>query len=202
MVGQLIVFEGPDAVGKSTLVEYLRARLERMNITAEFLAFPGNSPGTLGKLVYELHHTPEEFGIVKISPLGLQTLHVAAHLDALVQTIIPALTSGRWIVLDRFWWSTWVYGTADEIEPGILDSLIYTEKLLWGGLVPSVLFWIDRTKPLGVAGEEVKFSLLRRLYAKLSASQHGKYEIIHIGDESLESAKGVVEKWLTSRTAE
>jgi len=82
MSGRLIVFEGPDAVGKSTLVQYLRVLLDQNQLTNETLSFPGDRPGTIGKLVYDLHHAPGKFGIEQISPIGLQALHIAAHLDA------------------------------------------------------------------------------------------------------------------------
>src|SRR6266446_2304791 len=146
MHGKLIVFEGPDAVGKSTLVQYLRVLLEQDQLANEILSFPGDRPGTIGKLVYELHHAPGKFGIEQISPIGLQALHIAAHLDAITRTILPAINSGTWVVLDRFWWSTWVYGRAAGIEPRILDALVSSEKLLWGQVTPSVVFLIQRTK--------------------------------------------------------
>jgi dTMP kinase len=94
-------------------------------------SFPGDRPGTVGKLVYDLHHSPENFGIKRISSLGLQALHIAAHVDAISEEILPTLISGKWVVLDRFWWSTWVYGKAAGIESNILQSLIHTEQLTW-----------------------------------------------------------------------
>ena len=59
----LIVFEGPDAAGKSTLIQYLRILLNQQQLPNEILPFPGDRPGTIGKLVYELHHAPRNFGI-------------------------------------------------------------------------------------------------------------------------------------------
>jgi dTMP kinase len=196
MRGKLIVFEGPDGVGKSTLVRNLRILLEREQLATEILSFPGDRPGTTGKLVYDLHHAPGKFGIEQISPIGLQALHIAAHLDAITLTILPAINSGTWVVLDRFWWSTWVYGRAAGIDPRILDSLINAEKLLWGQFTPSVVFLIQRIKPLGdkLAGDE--FAILTDLYGQLSRSEAANYEIITMADFEPDVTWETVEQWV------
>jgi len=196
MRGKLIVFEGPDAVGKSTLVQHLKTLLEQDQLPNEILSFPGDRPGTIGKLVYELHHAPGKFGIEQISPLGLQALHIAAHLDAITHIILPAINSGTWVVLDRFWWSTWVYGRAAGIDPRILDSLIYAEKLLWGQFTPSVVFLIQRTKPLGDKPVSDEFTILSDLYRELSGSEAAKYEIISMTDVEPDAARGIVGEWV------
>jgi hypothetical protein len=74
MNGCLIVFEGPDAFGKSTLVKSPQSILRNARIPAEYLSFPGDRPGTLSKLVYELHHSLRE-GEQKEQFLKLSTLY-------------------------------------------------------------------------------------------------------------------------------
>jgi dTMP kinase len=196
MRGKLIVFEGPDAVGKSTLVQYLKTLLEQDRLPNEILSFPGDRPGTIGKLVYDLHREPGKFGIEQISPIGLQALHIASHLDAIIHTILPAINCGTWIVLDRFWWSTWVYGRAAGIEPRILDSLISPEKLLWGQFTPSVVFLVQRTKPFGdkPAGDE--FALLSNFYCELLSSEAANYDIITMTDVEPDAARGIIREWV------
>jgi thymidylate kinase len=196
MNGTLIVFEGPDAVGKSRLVQNLRVLLEQEQLANEILSFPGDRPGTIGKLVYDLHHAPGKFGVEHISPIGLQALHVAAHLDAITHTILPALKSGRWVVLDRSWWSTWVYGRAAGIDPRVLDSLIYAEKRLWGQFTPSVVFLLQRNKPFGdkTAGNE--FAILSHLYRELSSSQATNHDIVTIADAEPDVASRIVGQWV------
>ena len=108
--GQLIVFEGPDGTGKTTLIEgfaQMRRRLGDKVIVAEF---PGRAPGTLGHHVYRVHHNPRQFNIEHLDPASLQVLHVAAHIDAITNVIRPSVESGALVLLDRYWWSTWVYG--------------------------------------------------------------------------------------------
>jgi dTMP kinase len=110
--GNLIVFKGPDGAGKTTLARELSRRLGDSGVPCEYVAFPGQQHGTLGRLIYDLHHNPKSYGINNINATSLQVLHLAAHVDAIEGQILPALKAGRWIVLDRFWWSTWVYGSA------------------------------------------------------------------------------------------
>ena len=101
--GKLIVFEGPDRVGKSTLADALTKKLVELGIPCEHLALPGRIEGTVGRLVDGIHHAPKTFGLHQITPTSLQALHVAAQLDAIERIILPALNMGTWVVLDRFW---------------------------------------------------------------------------------------------------
>ncbi len=54
--GGLLVFEGPDRTGKTTLANALAARLEDFGYKCIVRSFPGRDEGTLGKVVYDVHH--------------------------------------------------------------------------------------------------------------------------------------------------
>ena len=64
--GNLYVFEGPDGVGKSTLSKWFAKRLRGSGRRCHLMAFPGKEAGTLGKLIYAIHHKPKAFGIRSI----------------------------------------------------------------------------------------------------------------------------------------
>lgn len=146
--GRLIVFEGPDGVGKSTLTKALSFSLTERGIPCDCLAFPGREVGSLGWHVYQLHHEPERFGVKNIPSTSLQLLHVAAHLDAITSRILPTLQAGRWVVLDRFWWSTWVYGVIAGASQKILKAMIDVERVAWKGVLPTMAFLVRRSIPL------------------------------------------------------
>jgi dTMP kinase len=97
--GKLIVFEGPDGVGKTTLVQNTVSLLEDLSIPFISLSFPGKTPGTLGFVVDQIHHIPKQFQLDSIEPLALQALHVAAHLDTIETKIRPAIHRGLVVVL-------------------------------------------------------------------------------------------------------
>ena len=151
--GRLIVFEGPDSVGKSTLAEQLTTRLRKAGVPCEHVAFPGRQPGSLGRLVYDLHHSPSGLGLDEVNATSLQLLHIAAHVDAIEGRILPALRTGSWIILDRFWWSTWVYGTALGVPERSLKAMIRLERIHWGQVEPDVLFLVERKIVTSKGGE-------------------------------------------------
>jgi thymidylate kinase len=146
--GRLIVFEGPDGVGKSTLAAWFVDRLVGAGEPAELKSFPGNDPGSLGRLVYDIHHRSLDFGIERMTDASKQILHIAAHIDAIECSIKPAIQAGRTIVLDRFWWSTFVYGAVGGVPRRILELMIEVEKEAWQPLLPDIAFLIRRNAPL------------------------------------------------------
>jgi len=141
---KLIVLEGPDGAGKSTVAIELVKRLKKEGIDAINLAFPGNSEGSLGELVYRLHHDSKSVGVNSISPAAIQALHVAAHLDAIEDVIKPSINSGSTVVLDRYWWSTVVYGQFNGVNNEIISKLINIEKLYFDPLRPDYVFLLKR----------------------------------------------------------
>ena len=179
--GKLIVFEGPDGVGKSTLSRALAGRLNAMGITCDYLSFPGKEEGTVGRLVYDAHHDPASYGLKAITATGLQALHIAAHLDEIDRTVLPALREGRWVILDRFWWSTWVYGRVSSVDSATLDALIRVERLHWRDIKPDALFLVDRS---GAEFDDGTRTLLRERYERLSDNERGQYPIHRVRNDA------------------
>lgn len=177
--GKLYVFEGPDGVGKTTLSRWFARTLRGRGIRSVFWSsFPGNEKGSIGNVVYRLHHNPRDFGIRAICPLSLQLLHVAAHIDTIESRFNGLIPSGNTIVLDRFWWSTWVYGRATGADPTILDAIIALEKRIWNKIKPTKIFLV--TRPTSTSSQA--FRHVERLYASLARKEAGAVAIVKVNN--------------------
>jgi dTMP kinase len=172
--GRLYVLEGPDGVGKSTLAHAFSERLQTVGVPCELMSFPGKEPGTLGQHVYQLHHRPEEFGITTVDPTSLQVLHVAAHIDAIKRRIGPTLCSGTTVVLDRYWWSTWVYGIELGVSRASLKAMIQLEREHWKHALPDAIFLVHREIPLRAEHDLARFRRLNTLYLDLMAQSRNE----------------------------
>lgn len=139
--GRLIVFEGPDDAGKTTLSKMVHETRLGKGERCVWLSFPGNQENTIGREVYRMHHDAR---FACASQLSLQMLHVAAHIDCIERTIIPALEEGTSVVLDRFWWSTIIYGTMAGAPPDALRRCLEVENMSWRGVLPHVVFLLQR----------------------------------------------------------
>jgi thymidylate kinase len=169
----LVVFEGPDEMGKTTLAKTLVDDLRKEGNSVVYRALPGIQTGTLGQLVYQLHHDDRSLGLARpIHPAGQQMLHIAAHLDAIEQDILPQLGRGASVVLDRFWWSTWAYGAAAGLKQDLLDKMVDVEVTLWGSVVPDALFLVRR-----YIGVEAGQGILWHWYEHLAMRETSHYPI-------------------------
>jgi thymidylate kinase len=192
MNGGLVVFEGSDGTGKSALSNGLVERLRSSGFNVLPLSFPGRSEGTIGRTVYDIHHHAEKYGISAIDPTALQCLHIAAHLDAITTRILPAVDQGRLVVLDRFWWSTLVYGLVGGANRSVISKLIEAEVTAWDRLFPKVLFLVDREQPLRAEPMDT-WNACRAEYLSLASSEARNYPVRVISnnateDEALEHA--------------
>jgi len=185
----LIVVEGPNEVGKTTLARRLAELVDRRGLPCKVIAFPGNNRGTLGNLVKRMHNKPSLFDIEHIEPASLQVLHIAAHIDSIENRIRPLLEEGTNVILDRFWWSTLIYGRVSGIEKGVLDEMIDLEKRYWDGILPKKVFLIDRDSPLNSDVDSESWSQIRNEYLNFVKSTEHDYPVEVISNNaSIEKA--------------
>ena len=193
--GRLIVVEGPDGVGKSTICEQLRAVLRRDGVPCELLSFPGKESGSIGELVYRVHHDQKSLGVQTLSPLARQALHVAAHMDLIDRRIMPLLETGHVVILDRFWWSAWVYGLVGGCHRRKLSALVEAERSAWGSVKPTLAVLLRRDTPINRDERPDTWNRLAQEYAKLIDRErklHPVAVIDNVGstEDALESLMG------------
>lgn len=99
----LIVLEGIDGCGKSTQIELLVERLRVAGHQPLLLREPGGT--VLGERIREILLDPE----TEACPIAELLAYQVARAQLVHQQLKPALTAGRLVVLDRFWYSTMAY---------------------------------------------------------------------------------------------
>lgn len=187
MGGYLIVFEGPDGAGKTTLARLYAQHLQASGEQVATLSFPGQEEGTLGHLVYDLHHDPVKWGVREMSDASLQALHVAAHLDAIDRSIRPRIAGGETVLLDRFWWSTWVYGTDAGVQATTLDAMIACEQIHWGDIIPTLVLVITRHESLRPQDSGDAWRRRAALYSLLAGRETRSYPVRTIPNDGTEA---------------
>ena len=133
---RFITFEGGEGVGKSTQVKRLLVRLNRMDIEAVRTREPGGTPKAEAVRAFILQGRSESWGA------GAEAvLFAAARYDHVSSLIAPSLSSGKWVISDRFHDSTRAY---QGLTGGVDDKLIRgLETLALDGHQPDITFILD-----------------------------------------------------------
>ncbi len=133
---RFITFEGGEGVGKSTQVKRLVNSLSRRAIPAVRTREPGGTPKAEAVRAFILQGRSEQWG-----PGAEAVLFAAARLDHVNQLIAPNLSSGRWVVSDRFSDSTRAYqGLTGGVDVRLIDAL---ETLALDGHKPDLTIILD-----------------------------------------------------------
>jgi thymidylate kinase len=185
--GSLIVFEGPDGAGKTTIVAGYAALRRSRGSAVTTLSFPGDEPNSLGFLVYGIHHRPAHYGVAAITPESLQALHVAAHLDAIDRCIRPRIARGETVILDRYWWSTWVYGIDEGGKRATIEALVECERQHWGALTPTVVILLTRQDSLRPEDGGPAWARRLSLYQEIAARERGRYPVRTVSTDTTET---------------
>jgi dTMP kinase len=129
----LIVFEGPDDTGKSTLLNHIKE--QQLFEDAVFTHQPSGET-SLGDNIYLITETFRE---PEMTPLTRQFLHLASHAEHYANFILPKLEEGG-VFLDRCWWSTIAYGWYAGGINMEFDEFFRMVTLPTGGKMPSIVF--------------------------------------------------------------
>jgi dTMP kinase len=176
--GRFITIEGGEGAGKSTQIAALVDRLAQIGIASCQTREPGGSKGA--ERIRELMLTA---GGSRYSPLTETLLFYAARNDHLESLIRPNLSTGTWVISDRFSDSTRVYqGLMGKIAP---ETLTVLDHIVVGETQPDLTLVLDLPPEIG----------LKRAAARRGASAPDAFE-----SESLAFHQGLREGFLALAT--
>ena len=138
-----ITFEGGDGSGKSTQVNLLKDYLDNLNFETIKTREPGGTPSA--EILRDLLTTGE---VEKWTPMSEALLMWASRYEHLIQVIEPALNSGKNVICDRFYDSTYAYqGVAHNLGINKMEKL---KKIIIGDIEPDVTFVLDIDPKVGL----------------------------------------------------
>lgn len=176
--GSLVVLEGLDRSGKSTQ----RNRLSKLGWAEPDPVFT-HMPSGLTSLTRSIYHLTEEAEIQ--SPLARQLLHLTCHAENM-----PAITDARQcraVVLDRWWWSTVVYGwyAGHLLDAGVPEVVFRSMiDVVWSNQPANVVFLF--LTPF--EHDELNRDEVHRRYNDLAAEHSGITVTVPPGNEDATTA--------------
>lgn len=127
-----VVVDGPDFSGKSTLMKAFLKRLESEQIEHVAIREPGSVDG-VPSLAEEVRATLIAKRDEVVHPETDVLLHMGYRIQNVKNVIKPALDAGKWVVSDRFIFSTWCLNVQANLptHPHLVE--------MFYGLMPYVL---------------------------------------------------------------
>lgn len=203
-----ITFEGSEGCGKSTQVQRLAARLEKMQIQFLVTREPGGTP--IGETIRELlQFAPHSSAMTSETELLL----FEASRSQLVREIIkPALDRGVCVIADRFFDSTTVYqGAARKLDRQFVEQI---NSFAVSDCIPDITFVLDvdaetvrsrmqqPRRPDRMEQQPPEFyERVREAYRELAARESGRIVLIN-GAQSANEIEDEIWKLLSSRFPE
>lgn len=141
--GFFIVLEGPEASGKSTLLQPLAALMWESKVDPVVVREPGGTRAA--EIARQALLDPEH----PVGPLAELFLYLAARADLVETVILPALAQGRVVLSDRFALSTEAYQMAGRgLDPMLVRA---ANQAATHGLIPDLTIILDLPPELGQA---------------------------------------------------
>lgn len=202
--GRLITLEGGEGAGKSTQARLLAAWLAEKNIHATLTREPGGTSGA--EDIRALLVTGE---VGRWDALTETLLHYAARRDHVTRLIQPALSTGQWVICDRFIDSTLAYqGYGQGIDRATIAGL---RRAVLGGFAPDLTLILDvspetrRSRTRGRPGNEDRYERMnedfhdrvREGFLAIAVAEPGRCAVIS-ADQPIEAVFAAIKKTAAS----
>jgi dTMP kinase len=141
--GGLIVLEGAEGVGKTTQLRRLVERLGRAGIAHRAVREPGGT--AIGDEIRRCLLDPA----MSITPRAEALLFMASRAQLVDEVVRPALAAGEFVVLDRFFLSTYAYQVhGRELAEGAVSGV---NAFATAGVIPELTLLLDLPEGVGLA---------------------------------------------------
>lgn len=153
--GAFIVIEGIDGSGSTTQAKRLVSALEGAGVPALFTCEP--SSGKVGALIREAleHRLRDPTGdLLVLDWVTLALLFAADRADHVHRTVTPALGSGRWVISDRYDFSSLAYQSVTS--GGVAGALPWIVSLNSQVPRPDLTIVVDVTAPTAARRRQVR----------------------------------------------
>jgi len=150
MTGKLIVLEGGEGSGKSSVIKHLANVLEADGKNVVRSREPGGTPG--GEIIRRILITSGS----SFDPIANAMLFASARRDHVEKLIRPALNDGKWVIVDRYILSTLAYqGYGEGVDR---DFLIRMHEETTGPLWPDLTIVLDIDPRIGLDRSKARLS--------------------------------------------
>jgi len=139
-----ISFEGTEGVGKTTLIRKIYDYLEQQGQQVVLTREPGGTPMAeqIRSLLLSVNH---EESMANDTELLLMYAARAQHLQ---QVIVPALSTGKTVLCDRFTDASFAYQCAGR---GLSKEKLQLLNANFVSHIPNITFWLDAPTELGMS---------------------------------------------------
>jgi len=195
--GKLIAFEGLDGSGLTTQAKLLKNFLEAKGVNVILTKEPTQESSVAKEIQEILSHKKE------MDPFEFQKLFAKDREEHLNNVIIPALKQNKWVISDRYAFSSFAFGAKNEKE---MEEII---KLNENFLMPDLVVFLKVSPEICIErikkrGEEMKlFEKKEKLekvfqnYLKLQ-NRFTNFEIID-GEKSIEEVSKQIQNIIQSK---
>ncbi|AXY24580.1 dTMP kinase [Suicoccus acidiformans] len=156
--GRFISLEGPDGSGKSTVIRGLQKALQERGVDVITTREPGGSPiaEQIREVILNVNNTAMDGRTEAL-------LYAASRRQHLVETIIPTLDKGQWVLSDRFVDSSLAYqGVARQIPQ---EEVWTINQFAIEGQLPDLTLLLDVPAEVGL--ERIQKARGQRQYDRL-----------------------------------
>lgn len=149
-----ISFEGTEGVGKTTLIRKIYDYLEQQGQQVMLTREPGGTPMAeqIRSLLLSVNH---EESMANDTELLLMYAARAQHLQ---QVIVPALSTGKTVLCDRFTDASFAYQCAGR---GLSKEKLQLLNANFVSHMPNITFWLDAPTELGMSRARARGALDR-----------------------------------------